>query len=106
MRLSVLIPVVLIFAFTLPTSEALLAQQKRPIAQMIRLEGKVELKSEGKPTYRPARLNEWLFHGDLLRVPKGARGVIRCTSDSTSWTIPADGLPRGVANTCSPTTGV
>lgn len=82
-----------------------MAQQKRPIAQMIRLEGKVEVKPEGKPAYRPARLNEWLFHGDLLRVSKGARGVIRCTSDSTNWTIPADGLPRGVANTCSPAAG-
>ncbi|MGI0488653.1 hypothetical protein ACN4EK_24850 [Pantanalinema rosaneae CENA516] len=75
---------------------------RQPIAQMVRVEGKVELKPQGQPNYRPVQVNERLYHGDLLRVERGGRGVIRCTADATTWTIPADGLPRGVANTCSP----
>jgi carbonic anhydrase/acetyltransferase-like protein (isoleucine patch superfamily) len=74
--------------------------QSNAIAQMIRVEGKVELK-RGKADYRIAEQGESLFRGDLLKVQRGSRGVVRCTSDSSTWTVPDDGLPWGVTNTCS-----
>lgn len=101
MKPSVSIPLALALVLVAQTSGSQLSPRP-PIAEMIRVEGKVEIKSPGQPNYRLVKLNERLYHGDLLRVERGGRGVIRCTADATSWTIPADNLPRGVANTCSP----
>lgn len=78
-----------------------LAQSRPILARMIQVRGTVELKKEGSLNWRPTKEGETLFHGDLLRVQRGSRGVLRCTSDLTEWMIPDDGLPRGVANTCS-----
>lgn len=103
MRLKIVVPVVLTLVLVTPKGGAFLAQ-KQPIAKLVAVAGKVELKRDGQSSYRSVVTNEQLYHGDLLRVAKGARGVIRCTSDSTTWTIPADGVPRGVSNTCSPPT--
>lgn len=101
MRLRIVVPVVLTFLLATPKGSALLVQ-KQSIAKLIAAVGKVELKRDGQSAYRSVAVNESLYHGDLLRVARGARGVIRCTSDSTIWTIPPDGIPRGVSNTCSP----
>jgi hypothetical protein len=101
MKASPLVAVALTIAFAVPPAPTVIAQ-RQPIAQMIRIEGAVDLKPVGQALYRPAKVDELLFHGDLLRAARGARGVIRCFTDSTTWTVPADYLPRGVANTCSP----
>lgn len=101
MKPSVSIPLALALVLMAQTSESQFSP-RQPIAEMIRVQGKVEISSQGQSTYRPVKLNERLYHGDLIRVERGSRGVIRCQADATTWTIPADGLPRGVANTCSP----
>lgn len=82
-----------------------LAQSESPnfIAEIIKVEGRgVELKRAGSD-YGPTKEGEKLNLGDLLRVQKGARVVVQCNPDKTTWTVPDDGLPWGVANTCSPT---
>ena len=61
---------------------------------------KVERKALGEATYRPIQTGEDLYYGDLLIVRPGGKGLIRCYKDSTTWPLPADGLPRGVTNTC------
>ncbi|HBB32450.1 MAG TPA: hypothetical protein DDZ80_16030 [Cyanobacteria bacterium UBA8803] len=76
--------------------------QPKPLAQMIEVKGMVQLKREGSSNWSQTQKGEVLFLGDLLRVQRGSKGVIRCTLDLTQWTVPDDGLPRGVANTCSP----
>lgn len=96
----VLIPVAIVLLLAAPAIPQQAA--KPPIAKLVSAQGKVELKRDGQLNYRAAVVNESLYYGDLLRVQRNSRGVIRCTSDSTTWTIPADGVPRGVANTCSP----
>lgn len=101
MKPSVSIPLALALVLIAQTSESQFSP-RQSIAEMIRVEGKVEISSQGQSVYRPVKLNQPLYHGDLIRVTRGGRGVIRCKADATTWTIPADGLPRGVANTCSP----
>jgi hypothetical protein len=86
-------------SWAMTTATAQVAQNNA-IAQMVKAEGKVELK-RGKADYRPAQAGEALFRGDLLKVQRGSRGVIRCTTDASTWAVPDDGLPWGVANTCS-----
>ncbi|MBE9127219.1 MULTISPECIES: hypothetical protein [unclassified Coleofasciculus] len=76
-------------------------QSRLILARTIEVKGTVELKREESSSWRPMKEGERLFYGDLLRVQKGSRGVIQCTTDLTEWTVPDDGLPRGVANTCS-----
>jgi hypothetical protein len=80
------------------------AQQRvqPPLAQLIETMGRVEIKRERGSDYQTAKVGENLYMGDLVRVAKGAKGVVRCTTNSRTWTIPDDNLPRGVANVCSP----
>ncbi|GET41183.1 hypothetical protein [Microseira wollei] len=73
---------------------------RQPLAQIVETRGRVELKRESN--YQTARVGDNLYIGNLVRVPKGSRLVIRCTANSRTWTIPDDNLPRGVANFCSP----
>lgn len=108
MNFRISIPIVFTVMLATLNSGTLLAQTRnRPaIAQLTQFRGKVELKREGSRTWETPQKDQnreiLLYRGDLLRVQKGARGVIRCTSNSATWTIPDDGLPRGVANTCLP----
>lgn len=79
------------------------SQSRNYIAEIIRVEGgRVELKRENSQSYSPTQRGERLNLGDLLRVTKGAKIVIQCNFNQTTWTVPDDGLPWGVANTCSP----
>lgn len=80
----------------------LTAQSRLKIAELIVAEGTVERKQLGEIDYRSIAVHSDLFHGDLLRVKKGGRAIIRCTANRTTWLIPDDNIPRGVANTCSP----
>jgi hypothetical protein len=104
MKPRIFVPVMFAIALALTTSNLAWAQRV-PIAQMVRVQGTVEIKPDGKPTYRRVKVDELLYRGDLLRAVRGSRGVFRCIRDSTTWTVPADGLPRGVANYCSPASG-
>jgi hypothetical protein len=76
--------------------------QAAPLAQLIETMGKVEMKREKGSNYQTAKVGENLYLGDLVRVARGAKGVVRCTTGSRTWTIPDDNLPRGVANVCLP----
>lgn len=76
--------------------------QRPPLAQLIETKGRVEMKRQNGSTYQTAKEKENLYLGDLVRVAKGGRGVVRCTTNSRTWTIPDDNVPRGVANVCSP----
>jgi hypothetical protein len=79
------------------------SQSATSIAEIIQAEGgKVQLKRENARDYTPTQTGEKLYLGDLLRVAKGATVVIQCKTDKTTWPVPDDGLPWGVANTCSP----
>jgi hypothetical protein len=94
--------------FLLTQGEASLAQ-KRPIAIVLELKGTVEvLRDQPKARYQvipvpsttPDQPNFPLYKGDLIRVQPGSRGVVQCLANSQIWTVPDDGLPRGVASTC------
>lgn len=107
MNTKLSIPLVLALTLTTFNGGFVLAQRKpiaqqtaRPIAQMSEIRGRVEIK-RGQSNYRMVRVGEPLYMGDLVRVQKGARGIVRCTSNSTTWTVPDDGVPWGVANTCA-----
>ena len=76
------------------------AQPKPVIAEVLTVDGNVELK-RGKDDYRPVKEGEPLQNGDLLKARKGSKTMIRCMSNSSSWSVPDDGLPWGVANVCS-----
>jgi hypothetical protein len=76
--------------------------QRAPLAQLIEMTGRVEMKRENGSKYQTANVGQNLYLGDLVRVANGARGVVRCTTNSRTWTIPDDNVPRGVANVCSP----
>lgn len=81
----------------------MLVAQSPPIAYLIEVKGTVELKREGSSDYEVmTRDGKPLYFGDLLLVQKGAKAVIQYTSNSATWPVPDDGVPRGVANTCSP----
>lgn len=102
MKFRVSIPIILTLMLAAVDGRILLAKQS-PIAYLIEINGTVELKREGSSDYEVMiRDGEPLYFGDLLRVQKGAKAVIRCTSNSATWPVPDDGVPRGVANTCSP----
>ena len=75
--------------------------QRAPLAQL-ETSKEVEMKREKGSKYQKAKVGENLYLGDLVRVAKGGRGVVRCTTNSRTWTIPDDNVPRGVANVCSP----
>lgn len=79
------------------------SQTQNYIAEIIKVEGgRVELKREKSLNYNPTKTGEKLYLGDLLRVARGVKVVIQCNFNQTNWTVPDDGLPWGVANTCSP----
>ncbi|AFY30926.1 hypothetical protein [Calothrix sp. PCC 7507] len=79
------------------------SQPQNHIAEIIQVQGgRVELKRENSPNYSLTQRGEKLHLGDLLRVAKGVKVVIQCNLNKTNWIIPDDGLPWGVANTCSP----
>jgi hypothetical protein len=69
------------------------------LAEMVQVTGEVKLKRRGQE-YRLARAGEPLQFGDLLKVGKGSRGTIRCAVNRSTWTVPDDNLPWGVANVC------
>lgn len=77
-----------------------LAQSKSPaIAELIEAKGNVTLQRNGSS--RLVQKGEPLYLGDLLVAEKGATAVIQCNIGKTTWTLPDEGLPWGVANTCS-----
>ncbi|WP_017656065.1 hypothetical protein [Fortiea contorta] len=79
------------------------SQNQSPIAEIINVEGgRVELKRQNSPNYSLTQTGEKLNLGDLLRVAKGVKVIVQCNLNKTNWTVPDDGLPWGVANTCSP----
>ncbi len=61
--------------------------------------GNVELK-RGAGNYWLVSVGEPLYSGDLLRVRRGSTAEIQCSADKTTWTVPDNGLPSGVANVC------
>jgi DNA-binding IscR family transcriptional regulator len=85
-----------------PRVQAQQQVKRAPLAQLIETRGVVEMRREKGSNYQTAKVGENLYLGDLVRVAKGARGVVRCTTNSRTWTIPDDNVPRGVANVCSP----
>lgn len=101
MKPRMFVPVIAAIALSL-TASNLASAQRVAIAQMMSVQGTVEIKPDGKPAYRLVKVDELLFRGDLLRAVRGSRGIFRCIQDSTTWTVPTDSLPRGVANYCSP----
>lgn len=97
---SLLIALTLLLTATSYEAQAQINQD--PIAQLIEVRGKVELKRENRSTYTQTAKGTYLYFGDLLRVAKKAKAVVKCSVDETTWTVPDDGIPWGVANTCSP----
>jgi hypothetical protein len=91
----------------------------RPLALLIDAAGRVEIKRRGSTRWerigaacvRSTRCSA-LHRGDLLRAPRGASAKISCVQSrgcrngsawcrsSSSWPLPDDGLPWGVANVC------
>jgi DNA-binding IscR family transcriptional regulator len=111
MKLAVSIPITVTLMIAAIQSGVVSAptrvQAQQPVqpvllAQLIETMGKVEMKRENGSNYQTAKVGENLYLGDLVRVAKGAKGVVRCTTDSKTWTIPDDNVPRGVVNVCSP----
>ena len=82
---------------------AQLSQSPASLAEMIQVTGEVKLKRRGDE-YRQAKAGEALQFGDLLKASKGSKGIIRCSINFSTWTVPDDGLPWGVANVCPATT--
>ena len=82
---------------------AQLSQSPAFLAEMIQVTGEVKLKRRGDE-YRQAKAGEALQFGDLLKASKGSKGIIRCSINFSTWTVPDDGLPWGVANVCPATT--
>jgi len=74
------------------------------IGFVVKAEGPVYLKRDGAGEYEVLDLDEPLFFGDLVFCPEESELVIEC-GDATRWTVPADGVPFGVANVCSPSDG-
>lgn len=101
MKFRITMPIVLTLMLAAVDGRMLVAQPK-PIAYLIESDGKVELNRDGSSDYKIIGKGEPLYFGDLLRVQKGSTAVMRCTSNSATWSVPDDGVPRGVANTCSP----
>ena len=109
MKAQISIPIIIGLIFANLDGGIVLSQRtptaqntEQPIAQMIESRGSVEVRKHGQSNYRTARVGETLFMGDLVRVAKGSRAVVRCTSNLTTWRVPDDGVAWGVANTCSP----
>ena len=109
MKVQVSIPIIIGLMFANLDGGIALSQKtsttkntEQPIAQMIETRGSVEVRNHGQSNYHTARVGENLFMGDLVRVAKGSRAVVRCTSNLTTWRVPDDGVAWGVANTCSP----
>lgn len=111
MKLAVLMPITLTLMIAAIQSGVVFAPtrvqaqqrvQRAPLAQLIETRGVVEIKRENGSNYQTAKVGENLYRGDLVRVAKGAKGVVRCTTNSRTWTIPDDKVPRGVVNVCSP----
>ncbi|MFB2978563.1 hypothetical protein [Microseira sp. BLCC-F43] len=101
MKRIIYMPIVLTLSLAILNCGSLLAERML-VAQLIEVRGRVELKKEGEQKYNRVNTSQPLYRGDLLRVQRGSRAVIRCTSNSTTWTVPDDGVPWGVTNTCSP----
>ena len=114
MRWAMGFPIALILFFLGPGTQLLTAQTAPAIAEIIAVEGKVELRRAGNSRWevqpdttetkgKPITL---LNRGDLLKVQKGSKAVIRCTNfRSITRTVPDDGVPWGVASVCSPLPG-
>lgn len=83
----------------MPPLVAQLSPAPVSLAQVVQVTGEVKLKRRGNE-YRQAKAGEPLQFGDLLKASKGARGIIRCSVNFSTWTVPDDGLPWGVANVC------
>jgi hypothetical protein len=78
------------------------------VAQLIEVRGTVKIRRQAvtpsqSAQWVQARLGERIRRGDLLRVERNARAVIRCTAyQSITWTVPNDGIPWGATSVCSP----
>jgi len=59
--------------------------QRAPLAQLIERMGVVEIKREKGSNYQTAKVGENLYLGDLVRVAKGAKGVVRCTTGASHF---------------------
>lgn len=94
-----------VYGFSLGSDNTvLLAQsQSQPDGWIVETKGEtVLIKPKSMKKYSETKINNTaLYLGDLLRVEKGKRVVVKC-KDGTKWTVPDDNLPWGVANTCSP----
>ncbi len=84
---------------SLMNSGSVTAQSRPAIATVISVSGRVEVR-QGTANYRLAKPGETLARGDLMRAQRGARGVVRCRANASTWVIPDDGLPWGIANVC------
>lgn len=112
MRWAMGFPIALVLVLLGPGTQLLTAQTTPAIAEIITIEGKqVELRRAGSLRWevqsetkgKPVTL---LNRGDLLRVQKGSKAVIRCTNfRSITRTVPDDGIPWGVTSVCSPLPG-
>jgi hypothetical protein len=100
MKFRVYVPIVLTLILVTLDSRTP-AQSKSPIiAKLIEAKGTVTLeRNDSSP--RSARKGEPLYLGDLLIAEDGTEAVIQCTVDGSTWPLPDNGLPWGVANTCS-----
>jgi hypothetical protein len=84
---------------SLISSGSVAAQSRPVIATVISVSGRVEVK-QGTANYRLAKPGETLARGDLMRAQRGARGVVRCRANASTWVVPDDSLPWGIANVC------
>ncbi|NEO61626.1 MAG: hypothetical protein F6J98_14765 [Moorea sp. SIO4G2] len=74
---------------------------KVPIAIAVKVQGEVNmitLTDEDVWRYESILIDHKLYHGDLVKIEKGANLVIKCNNNSQTWTI-AEGI-WGVNNNC------
>jgi hypothetical protein len=78
------------------------------IAELIEVKGTVKIRRQSsvplqKSEWVQVKLGDKIQRGDLLRVERNAKAVIRCTAyQSITWIVPNDGIPWSATSVCSP----
>lgn len=70
------------------------------VAELISVQGRVQLKRKGWFNYRPINAGVVLCRGDLLQPAKESRVIVKCADlEQNSWIL-AQGVPSGAAMGC------
>ncbi|AOW98665.1 hypothetical protein BJP34_03695 [Moorena producens PAL-8-15-08-1] len=72
---------------------------KSPIAIVWKAQGMGQIKRLNPRVTIPVSIGEKLYRGDLLRIAKGSKVVIKCDYNNKIWTIP-EAIWVGVNNGC------